>query len=67
MRRTISNRANEGGTEDPFVYCLDLVKKHDYEGFLTASAYPTHLRNGYFALKALNVSHPTNINFEKMD
>ncbi len=33
-----------------------MVQKHDYEGFLTSFAYEKRTRDGYFALRALNVS-----------
>ncbi|KIM28347.1 hypothetical protein M408DRAFT_16309 [Serendipita vermifera MAFF 305830] len=48
----IANRANTGGTDEPFAYCRDLVKKYDYDAFLTSSAYPANLRARYFALRA---------------
>ncbi|CCA71486.1 probable ribosomal protein MRP17, mitochondrial [Serendipita indica DSM 11827] len=53
-RRAVANKSNAGGTDDPALYCQDLVRKHDYEGFLVSFAYPAGLRNAYFALKAFN-------------
>ncbi|KAF5393800.1 hypothetical protein D9757_000249 [Collybiopsis confluens] len=39
---------------DPITYCVDLVKKHDYESYLIAHFWPKELRGGYFALKAFS-------------
>ena len=44
------------GTADPAGYCKDLVRKHDYESFLTSPFYPREMQSGYFALKAFYVS-----------
>src|SRR5258707_12336928 len=51
--RPISTSIQE---DDPTRYCRALVRKHDYEGFLTSFAYGTRTRDAYFTLKALNVS-----------
>ncbi|KAG6854664.1 hypothetical protein C0991_003312 [Blastosporella zonata] len=40
---------------DPAEYCKELVRKHDYEGFLTSHFYPANVKGGYFALKAFAV------------
>ncbi|RYH07567.1 hypothetical protein EON65_41665 [archaeon] len=40
-------------------YCIDLVKKHDYEGYLAGLLIPKEYRRGYFALKAFNVEIAT--------
>lgn len=53
--RSISTSIKASGTENPTGYCREIVRKHDYEGFLNHFAYPAHLRDGYFALKAFNV------------
>jgi hypothetical protein len=44
------------GSADPTGYCKDLVRKHDYESFLTSQFYPKEMQGGYFALKAFYVS-----------
>jgi hypothetical protein len=51
--RPISTSIQE---DNPMRYCRAMVQKHDYESFLTSSAYGKHTRDAYFALKALNVS-----------
>jgi hypothetical protein len=40
------------GTQDPLGYCLQLVQKQDYEGFLSYPFYPKAAQPGYLALKA---------------
>jgi NADH dehydrogenase [ubiquinone] 1 alpha subcomplex assembly factor 6 len=57
-QRSITTGAPSSGpvTADPLGYCRGLVRKHDYESFLTSPCYPRHLRDGYFALKAFSVS-----------
>ncbi|KAJ7044121.1 Squalene/phytoene synthase [Mycena alexandri] len=61
------SKAPEAPT-DPAEYCRQLVRKHDYESFLISKFWPTHLQDGYFAIKAFstelgmvqdNVSLPT--------
>jgi hypothetical protein len=45
------------GIQDPLGYCLQLVQKQDYEGFLAYPSYPKAARPGYLALKAFQVTH----------
>ncbi|KAG8761633.1 hypothetical protein FRC14_000017 [Serendipita sp. 396] len=52
--RMIANRSNTGGNDDPALFCQDLVRKHDYEGYLNSFTFPSRVRNEYFALKAFN-------------
>jgi len=46
------------GTMDPHTYCKDLVRKHDYDSFLTSYFYPREAQSGFFAIKAFSVSNP---------
>jgi NADH dehydrogenase [ubiquinone] 1 alpha subcomplex assembly factor 6 len=44
------------GTQAPGAYCADVVRRHDYEGFLCAPFYaPGAPRAGFLALKAFQV------------
>lgn len=46
---------------DPFGYCADLVRKHDYESYLISQFWPRDIRGSYLAIKAFSVSlFPTN-------
>jgi len=48
-------------TSDPFGYCTDLVRKHDYESYLISQFWPRDIRGSYLAIKAFSVSlFPTN-------
>ena len=49
---------NPIGTMDPHVYCKDLVRKYDYDSFLTSYFYPQEAQSGFFAIKAFSVSIP---------
>ncbi len=40
-------------------YCIDLVKKHDYESYLIGLLFPKQHRRAYFAIKAFNVEIAT--------
>ena len=44
---TVSGSASES--------CKNLVRKRDYESFLTSKFYPTNAQDGFFALKAFYV------------
>jgi NADH dehydrogenase [ubiquinone] 1 alpha subcomplex assembly factor 6 len=46
---------SEAGISSPAEYCKDLVRKHDYEGYLTSQLYPKRFQGGYFALRAFYV------------
>ena len=46
-----------GSTVDSSAYCRDLVRKHDYEGFLVSQFYPNEVKDSYFAVKAFSVRH----------
>ncbi|KAG6831943.1 hypothetical protein H0H92_006544 [Tricholoma furcatifolium] len=46
---------NDPPTTNPVEYCKELVRKHDYEGFLISHFYPEDVKGGYFALKAFAV------------
>ncbi|KAF5382555.1 hypothetical protein D9615_002846 [Tricholomella constricta] len=54
--RSLATSSNaEQSATNPVEYCKDLVRNHDYEGFLTSHFYPMDVRGGYFALKAFSV------------
>lgn len=40
-------------------YCIDLVKKSDYESYLIGLLFPKQHRRAYFAIKAFNVEIAT--------
>ncbi|OXU22939.1 hypothetical protein TSAR_002272 [Trichomalopsis sarcophagae] len=40
--------------QTPAEYCLDLVRKHDYENFLCTLLLPNNLRSSAFAIRAFN-------------
>ncbi|GLB38317.1 putative squalene/phytoene synthase [Lyophyllum shimeji] len=54
-QRNLTTASNTNTATDPFEYCKDLVRKHDYEGFLVSQFYPSHAKGGYFAVKAFSV------------
>ncbi|KAF8914932.1 isoprenoid synthase domain-containing protein [Mucidula mucida] len=58
-RRVYSTTRPAAGAENPAQYCLDLVRKHDYESYLAGPFYPAELRTGYYALKAFSVELAT--------
>ncbi|CAE6445351.1 unnamed protein product [Rhizoctonia solani] len=43
-----------GGISEANAYCRELVRKHDYEGYLCSYFYPRAAQPGYFALRAFN-------------
>ncbi|XP_058031579.1 NADH dehydrogenase (ubiquinone) complex I, assembly factor 6-like [Ahaetulla prasina] len=48
----VSSQPSAGGDER---YCLDLLRKRDYEGFLCALLLPAESRASVLALRAFNV------------
>ncbi|KAG9036994.1 hypothetical protein FRB95_007289 [Tulasnella sp. JGI-2019a] len=44
-----------GASQDPFTFCRNQVRKHDYDSFLLHYFYPRRTHDAYFALKAFNV------------
>jgi hypothetical protein len=46
---------SKGGIEDPTSYCDQLVRKHDYDSYLTSPFFPGDSRKGFLALKAFSV------------
>ncbi|KIJ64453.1 hypothetical protein HYDPIDRAFT_90439 [Hydnomerulius pinastri MD-312] len=50
-----SRTRSAAGASNPTEYCKDLVRKHDYEGFLTSQFYPRQLQPGYYALRAFYI------------
>ncbi|KAG2155837.1 isoprenoid synthase domain-containing protein [Suillus bovinus] len=50
---------SEAGTSNPTEYCKDLVRKHDYEGYLTSQLYPKRFQGGYSALRAFYIELAT--------
>ncbi|THH16562.1 hypothetical protein EW146_g4100 [Bondarzewia mesenterica] len=50
---SIPSGPTTGGIEDPFAYCKEFVRKHDYDAFLVSQFYPREKQNGYYAMKAL--------------
>ncbi|KAJ3536966.1 hypothetical protein NM688_g6761 [Phlebia brevispora] len=58
-RRFSSTQVQAGGVQDYNTYCRDLVRKRDYDAFLTSQVYPQEHRNGYYALRAFYVELAT--------
>jgi hypothetical protein len=56
MATLLGSNPDTTGSADPSKYCKDLVRKYDYESFLTSQFYPKEMQGGYFALKAFYVS-----------
>ncbi|KAG1829803.1 isoprenoid synthase domain-containing protein [Suillus variegatus] len=50
---------SEAGISNPADYCKDLVRKHDYEGYLTSQLYPKRFQGGYLALRAFYIELAT--------
>ncbi|EFI27201.1 hypothetical protein CC1G_15026 [Coprinopsis cinerea okayama7 len=57
-RRTYATDT-DSGIANPAAYCKDLVRKHDYESFLTSPFYPKAKQDAYFAIKAFAVELAT--------
>ncbi|KIO27028.1 hypothetical protein M407DRAFT_195197 [Tulasnella calospora MUT 4182] len=49
------NHSQTADSQDSNAYCRDLVRKHDYDSFLTSYFYPRRTHDAYFALRAFNV------------
>ncbi|KAG8989087.1 hypothetical protein FRB90_002404, partial [Tulasnella sp. 427] len=54
-RRANHSHSQAGPAQDSNAYCRDLVRKHDYDSFLTSYFYPRRTHDAYFALRAFNV------------
>ena len=39
----------------PLIYCVNLVKKLDYESYIATMFYPRHARSAAFTLRAFNL------------
>lgn len=50
------NHSQTANPQESNAYCRDLVRKHDYDSFLTSYFYPRRTHDAYFALRAFNVS-----------
>lgn len=53
--RYLSTRSSESLLSESTAYCKDIVRKHDYEGFLISHFYPKELQSGFLALKAFSI------------
>ncbi|RPD62423.1 hypothetical protein L226DRAFT_458098 [Lentinus tigrinus ALCF2SS1-7] len=51
---TVSS-TSEPGVADPSAYCMEYVRKRDYESYLIGSFYPRELQGAFFALRAFYV------------
>ncbi|PCH40095.1 hypothetical protein WOLCODRAFT_136651, partial [Wolfiporia cocos MD-104 SS10] len=49
----------EGGTQDPVAYCTELVRKRDYDSYLTSQFWPRNLRDDFLVLRAFYVELAT--------
>lgn len=47
--------SSAGGSQDPFIFCREQVRKYDYNSHLLSYFYPRRTQDAYFALKAFNV------------
>jgi hypothetical protein len=56
LMATGNSAVGVGGTSEANAYCRELVRKHDYEAYLSSYFYPRAAQPGYFALRAFNVS-----------
>ncbi|KAF5360504.1 hypothetical protein D9756_005022 [Leucocoprinus leucothites] len=59
QHQSFDNSSSTVGLSDPFEYCTDLVRKHDYESYLISQFWPRDLRGSYFAIKAFSVELAT--------
>ncbi|CAC5412459.1 NDUFAF6 [Mytilus coruscus] len=50
-----SSKTKESSRQSNFQYCVDLVRKYDYENYLCARLYPPSLMPIAFAIQAFNV------------
>ncbi|KAI6030555.1 isoprenoid synthase domain-containing protein [Pisolithus orientalis] len=50
---------SSAGISEAADYCKDLVRKHDYEAFLTSQLYSQVYRPGYYALRAFYIELAT--------
>ncbi|XP_076666551.1 NADH dehydrogenase (ubiquinone) complex I, assembly factor 6 homolog sicily [Andrena cerasifolii] len=51
----IARYSSAAAKQTPAEYCLDLVRKHDYENFLCTLLLPRETRTAAFAIRAFNV------------
>lgn len=56
FRRLATTQAQADNVDDHNAYCRDLVRKRDYDAFLTSQLYPATYKNSYYALRAFYVS-----------
>lgn len=54
--QSLSSPSISVGLSDPFGYCADLVRKHDYESYLISQFWPKDIRGPYLSIKAFSVS-----------
>lgn len=59
LRSLYSSGAGSRSIDEIDGYCFDLVKRHDYESFLSGLLVPKKYRGVYFALRAFNVEIAT--------
>lgn len=52
---TSSSSSVPGGSQDPFSYCRDFVKKHDMDSYLISQFFPRSLQAACFAVRAFYV------------
>ncbi|KAH9854677.1 isoprenoid synthase domain-containing protein [Lenzites betulinus] len=45
----------EPGVADPAAYCLNMVRKRDYESYLIGASFPRRIQGAFFALRAFYV------------
>ncbi|KAF8555226.1 hypothetical protein OG21DRAFT_1411189 [Imleria badia] len=53
--RTFSAGAKDAGTSNPTEYCKELVRNHDYEGYLVSQLYPRQYQSAFYALRAFYI------------
>ena len=56
FRRLATTQAQADNVGDHNAYCRDLVRKRDYDAFLTSQLYPATYKNSFYALRAFFVS-----------
>ncbi|CCM03530.1 uncharacterized protein FIBRA_05664 [Fibroporia radiculosa] len=60
VRRCMSHNVHEDASlREPIAYCSDLIRKRDYEAFLTSPFWPRDLRAHFIALRAFYVELAT--------
>ena len=55
LRKSSQQRFSSESQDAANLYCIDLVKQHDYDNYLAGLLFPKSGRDAFFAIRAFNV------------